>query len=119
MNTYTIEQYEALIAVNATPINYELRNAAIDYLKQNPAVGMPATFGIGSDSYAMVVTDVIRFKTGAKTGQVKAVIAKNENENEEKFYVTKSGRIQKRDNDGYSYGSLTIGFARDYRDPNF
>jgi len=37
--------------------------------------GEPATMCIGSDSYAMLVVAVDRFKTGAKKGQVKAVHA--------------------------------------------
>jgi len=117
MSLYTTAQYDALIAIE------EKRGAeyreAIDYLKQNPAVGMPATFGIGSDSYGLEITGITYYKTGAKAGQVKEIMAGKPDEVSETFFVTKSGRIQKRSLYSGFYGSLTIGFARDYWDPSF
>ena len=38
-------------------------------------VGMPATYGIGSDSYGGTVTGVVRFKSGARKGEINYVEA--------------------------------------------
>jgi hypothetical protein len=39
------------------------------------APGAKATHYVGSDSYASVVKDVERFKSGARKGQIKAIVA--------------------------------------------
>lgn len=44
-----------------------------DSLYDDPPVGTPASVGVGSDSYPAVVTDVVRFKTGARAGKVRAI----------------------------------------------
>jgi hypothetical protein len=119
MTTYTAEQTAAIALVQAQRWGQESRDAQA-FLIQNPAVGMPATFGIGSDSYAMTVVAIEYFKTGARAGQVKAVFAADEGRTPERFVMTKQGRLQKRDQyESRFYGSLSIGYARDYRDPSF
>jgi hypothetical protein len=40
---------------------------------ENIQVGDPATYSCGSDSYADVVTSVVRFKEGKRAGQVKYI----------------------------------------------
>lgn len=117
MSLYTLEQDNALIAI--AEHRGEVYREAIDYLKKNPAVGMPATFGIGSDSYGLEITGITYYKTGAKAGQVKEIMAGKPGEESEIFFVTKTGRIQKRSEYSGFYGSLTVGFARDYWDPSF
>lgn len=37
--------------------------------------GMPATHYVGSDSYAAVVVDVEYYKSGARKGEIKAIVA--------------------------------------------
>jgi hypothetical protein len=85
--------------------------------------GMPATKGIGSDSYAYMVTSVERFKTGANAGKVKAVTAERAElmdglllnvGDPVRFLPTKNGYLTH----AKSY-SLYLGEATDYRDPSF
>lgn len=118
MTTYTADQ---TIALNLVAISRgKVRHDALNYLTQNPAIGMPASYGIGSDSYAMTVVAIDYFKTGAKAGAVKAIYAAHEDHEAEKFTLTKSGRFQKRAQyESYFYGSLTVGDAIEYRDPSF
>lgn len=120
MNTYTTEQQNALAAAQVNTWGNE-RREALAFLKQNPAVGMPASFGIGGDSYAMEIVGVEYFKTGAKAGQIKSVLAAASGDREaERFTMTKSGRLQKRaEYESYFYGSLTVGYALEQRDPSF
>ena len=40
---------------------------------ENIQVGDPATYSCGSDSYAEVVTSVVRFKEGKRAGQIKHI----------------------------------------------
>lgn len=99
---------------------YENRQAWLEAIEEktaNPSVGDPATFGIGSDSYAYEVVEVIRFKGGKQAGQVKAVKASYEGREAEEFFKTKRG-FQKKFGDHYN-GKLVVGYARDYRDPSF
>lgn len=42
---------------------------------QEIKAGMPATHYVGSDSYAAVVVDVEYFKSGARKGEIKAIVA--------------------------------------------
>lgn len=44
-------------------------------------VGDLATFSVGSDSYAEVVTEVVRFKTGKRAGQIKYIKVSRQDEN--------------------------------------
>lgn len=94
------------------------RQEALETLMRTPEKGMPATFYIGTDSYAMKVVWVTYFMSGARAGQVREVMAQIENRAPERFVMTKAGRLAKKDPSG-NYGSLVIGYARDYRDPSF
>lgn len=40
---------------------------------ENIQVGDPATYSCGSDAYAEVVTEVVRFKEGKRAGQIKHI----------------------------------------------
>jgi hypothetical protein len=79
-------------------------------------VGMPATFGIGTDRYATEVIGVYRFKSGAKAGQVKAVEVQFFGMFTLRTTGRKAGRLIR---EGGSHGSLRLGVAEDYRDPHF
>lgn len=81
-------------------------------LRDKAFKGMPATFYIGSDSYAETVDIVTRFKSGKKAGQVKSIITERGRE-----YVVKSNGIATRRE--YTSGRFVVGYARDYRDPSF
>lgn len=87
--------------------------------------GMPATYSIGSDSYAYMVVGVQRFKSGQRQGKVRAIYAQSakyvdgvlvsDEGSIERFIVDKFGYVKR---DGM-YGMLFLGYARDYRDPEF
>ena len=80
-------------------------------------VGAPATFYIGSDSYGCTVTNVIRFKTGSRKGQIKELHTDSHGR-----FRAKNGRylqIDEYDGQAQWYASLVVGFQRDYRDPSF
>jgi len=111
-------QTAALEVLSSDESNREARNEALEILKRTPEKGMPATFYIGSDSYAMTVLWVTYFMSGARAGQVREVMAQTENGAPERFVMTKFGKFAKKDPSG-NYGSLVIGYARDYRDPSF
>jgi len=87
-----------------------------NYLNPNEAtVGMPATYCIGSDRYATAVTEIFHFKTGAKAGQVKAILAGTR-----MFTLrTKGRKAGYLVREGGDYGVLHLGWAEDYRDPHF
>jgi hypothetical protein len=105
-------------------------------------VGMPATHYVGSDSYAVEVYAVERFKTGPLKGKVKAVITgsrlddgswaqkqKFDPDTETFYLVDDTDRFlpdKNRDRlhtrfEGKTawWSSLAVGYARDYRDPSF
>lgn len=63
--------------------------------------GDPATHYVGSDSYAAVVIDVERFKSGKRKGQIKAILAANADVNED-------GTLTPR-----PHGNMIIDFAQD------
>lgn len=76
-------------------------------------VGMPATYGIGADAYAMVVTDVTRTGHIVKARRVvngEAVGATRT------FTRRANGKYRPK---GANYGYLALGVARDYLDPSF
>jgi hypothetical protein len=87
--------------------------------------GMPATYSIGSDSYAYMVVGVQRFKSGARQGKVRAIYAQDAKYVDgvlvsqegpiERFIVNKFGYVKREG----MYGTLFVGYARDYRDPGF
>lgn len=78
-------------------------------------VGDPATYYVGSDSYAETVTEVIRFKSGSRKGQIKELHTAND-----KFRARNGRYLQVDRNDGRVmwYAQLVVGFQRDYRDPH-
>lgn len=102
--------------------NYRLRTAVIQNSDTNykPEFmfikeGMPATFYIGSDSYATELSDVNFFKSGTRKGLIKSVEIYFHGRTEvfkPKFYET--GIVWQGE-----YGTLGLGYARDYRDPHF
>ena len=47
---------------------------------ENIQVGDPATYSCGSDSYAEVVTSVVRFKEGKRAGQIKHITLSRKDE---------------------------------------
>jgi hypothetical protein len=80
-------------------------------------VGDPATFYVGSDSYGCTVTDVVRFKSGARKGQIKELQAGRFG----RFRSKNGYYLQVDQYDGRTkwYAKLVVGFQRDYRDPSF
>jgi hypothetical protein len=77
-----------------------------------PEVGMPATYCVGSDSYAMVIVDVTR--TGH---QVAARYADSSYAAPKVFTRRKNGGY--REKGSQTYGSLLLGFGHTYRDPSY
>jgi len=78
--------------------------------------GQPATYFIGSDSYACSVDKVSRFKSGARAGQIREIEAGSN-----KFRL-RHGRyrlVDEFDGRTLNFGQLVVGFAKDYRDPSF
>lgn len=113
-----------------------------DYLKSYPQVngesvevGMPATVGVGSDSYATVVTEVVRFKSGARAGLINYIKV---DRFEHKFYAKELKKCYRHENHEakdhcvpcyqknlgvYNFKhkdwfKATVGYAIDYRDPH-
>lgn len=83
-----------------------------------PTVGMLATYGIGSDAYAMVITAVSR--TGHR---VEAMHIADETDptsilgNQVRTFTRR--RNGKYRSVGANYDHLGLGYARNYRDPSF
>ena len=75
-------------------------------------IGMPATWHIGSDSYARTIAEIHTFKTGAKKGQLKGVV-----DNRGHYYRLNKWNILKEE--GRKYGGLGLGYAIDRLDPHF
>jgi hypothetical protein len=75
---------------------------------QQPEVGTPATYHIGSDRYA---AEVIQVRREGREITVQTVAG-----NRTFTYRTKTGYYKLK---GSDYGFLTLGVAEDYRDPNF
>lgn len=116
--SYTTEDIKIVLETltsNETEVTdwnaYRLLSEYQDEIRNRMGVGVPATYNIGSDSYAVRVESIIRFKTGKQQGRVKAVIADGD-----LFTLRKDGRLRP---DGSDHGSLVIGIAVDYRDPSF
>jgi len=156
------------LAYNSNDWPWEQRQAARRNASYEP--GAPATLYIGSDSYAMLIVAVDRYKSGAKKGQVSAIHAIHRNYDgsvrpevewdftgEQPTYVYGVETFTRRerrgpatcwqhrpdrtpsqfDTDpadcfpcweqqqprfvekGNDYGSLVVGYAKDYRDPHF
>lgn len=103
-----------------------------------PEVGMGATVCMWSDRHAATITEVIRYKTGPKAGQVKGVKTRackairtdnngmsdaqayryeeNPDAPEAEWTYRKNGRLCKK---GDSYTTLAIGFRDAYYDYSF
>lgn len=101
--------------------------------KQTPEVGMGATYGIGSDSYAYTIVEVSENKRTVKVqadeakaqegsdyyGDQKYDYTPNPKARIRTFTLRKSGRYYEKGCEMGRGGSLTIGFRRTYRDPSF
>ena len=79
-------------------------------------IGTPATYGIGSDCYGVVITNVQRFKSGKNIGKVSSVEVKMPWNETRKFTRRAHGSFIAT---GHNCGSLVVGYAYDYRDPHF
>jgi hypothetical protein len=53
------------------------------------APGMIATHSVGSDSYAVIVSGIERFKSGARKGQIKAITTVNAEQGENGEWIAK------------------------------
>jgi hypothetical protein len=82
----------------------EVRRLQAEAKASGPQVGMPATFSIGSDSYATEVTAV------SPSG--KTVTTKDHGD----FTLRKGGRYLCK---GQKYGGLYLGYAVEHLDPSF
>lgn len=106
-------------------------------------VGMVATYYIGSDSYADIVTNVVRFKSGARAGQINYLETTHEvngvktrfHAKERPCYSSTHERTESKPEDCvncnkhqrgiYDYvsrswsGQVQVGYAKEYRDPHF
>lgn len=85
------------------------RRGTMTECQPTPVVGMPATYSIGSDSYAAEVVSVS--KSGHK---IEARVGRGSKA--ETFTRRKNGAYVLA---GTTYGHLTLGMAREYRDPSF
>jgi len=65
------------LAYNSNDWPYEQRQAARRNASYEP--GAPATLCVGSDSYAMMIVDVSRFRSGSKRGEVREIYAVHHN----------------------------------------
>lgn len=85
-----------------------------------PTVGLPCTYGIGSDSYGMVITFV------SPTGHIVKAVHLNKDDDLTSFPPGAEGlEFTRRRNGRYmlkgnaTYGYLSLGQANTYRDPSF
>ncbi len=105
--------------------------------------GMVATYYIGSDSYADIVTNVVRFKSGKRAGQINYIETTHEvNGVKTKFSATEikcsnyaCEKVEsnpknciwcnQKQKGVYRFlgrnwsGSVRVGYAKEYRDPHF
>jgi len=110
-----IQQNALDVIANGKEYEIEVKDA-FAYVNDHPAIGMPATYCVGSDCYAYEVAEIIYFKSGEKAGQPKAVVGKRDGRIET-FTRTKKG-FQKSYTDHFG-GSFRVGKAVEYRDPSF
>lgn len=116
MSNFNKDQ-EMALEVIASGYEYDQNvKDAFQFVNANPAIGMPATYYIGSDCYAYEVAEIIYFKSGQKAGQPKMIMAKSGNRIET-FTRTKRG-FQMSYGDSFG-GSFRVGKAVEYRDPSF
>jgi hypothetical protein len=117
MSNFNKDQ-EMALEVIASGYEYDQNvKDAFMFVNANPAIGMPATFYIGSDCYAYEVVSIEYFKSGKKAGQPKSIVAKRDN-GIETFVYSKRG-FQQYYQYGENYGSFRVGKAVEYRDPSF
>lgn len=125
-----------------------------DYLKMYPQVpineievGMPATYYVGTDSYATEVAEIVRFKNGLKAGEIKYITVKGHyqyrgGDKNDLLKLYPKEQICFRQHEGnrlsptcvdcwlwrheiYKFknpkhsASVVVGYAKDYRDPHF
>jgi hypothetical protein len=115
-----------------------LHNVYQNFGVDEPHAGMGATYLAWSDRYAYTVTNVLRYKSGAKAGQVKAVQATrdiatridtngmsdsqdytyetNPNAQVETYTLRSNGRFIR---EGQTSGVLAIGNRNEYYDFSF
>jgi hypothetical protein len=83
-----------------------------------PLVGMPATYHIGSDRYAYVVTQVtpstIHVAHAEETADGRWIVRPGAES--EKATKRRDGRYRMK---GENFGAITLGEAENYRDPSF
>lgn len=92
-------------------------NATYEKLEESKwEIGTPATYGIGSDSYGVVIININRFKSGKNVGKVSYVEVKMPWGDVRKFTRRAHGSFLSV---GHNCGSLSVGYAYDYRDPHF
>lgn len=65
------------IPVPTDAFNRDYFTKFVHIADENIQVGDPATYSCGSDSYADVVTSVVRFKEGKRAGQIKHITLKH------------------------------------------
>lgn len=85
--------------------------------------GAVATYYCGSDSYATTVTNVVRFQSGARKGQIKEIYIEGRSA-AESFRPTENrdgstSYLGVREGKKWQHMQLVVGYARDYRDPSF
>lgn len=99
--------------------NAVFRNSETNYQPKivKIEVGMPATYSVGSDSYATTVTAIEYFKTGERKGQIKSVSIEGKKETF-KPYKTCYG-LKFSESKRVWWASVKLGYARDYLDPHF
>jgi hypothetical protein len=120
---------------------YNERYPAISMMEVK--VGNIATYYIGSDSYADIVTNVVRFKSGARAGQINYIETTHKvNGVKTRFHAKErpcySSTHEKTESKPeqcvncnqhqrgiYDYvsrswgGHVQVGYAKEYRDPHF
>jgi len=95
-------------------MNDRIQQLQHDLVVEEAEAGTPATFYIGSDSYAGSVEYLIRYKSGDKKGFVRIVGFKFE-----RGEAVTDFRQDKRGRWCSSHARLLVGKAIDYRDPSF
>lgn len=111
------EQYAALEQAEYLNGNAVYQNADTNYepVIVKIEVGMPATYYVGTDSYATQVSAVHHFKSGSRIGQIKSVEIDFHNRSE--TFRPKQYTYGVRWCGDYS--SLGLGYAKEYLDPHF
>jgi hypothetical protein len=80
-------------------------------------IGMPATYSVGTDSYATKVTAIEYFKTGERKGQIKSVSIEGQKETF-KPYMNSYG-VKFSESKKIWWAVVKLGYGYDYQDPHF